>query len=210
MRQPSGQRLIHQHPDAVPVARLRDRTTSCLFRRHVRRRAGDVFGHGRIRPKVPGQTEVHQDDAARRGDHHVRRLDVLVHDAVSMNGGQAVRQATDRTAQAIRVTGQFPAFRLGGDGRPPGGGHLEIRQRRAGPGRRHRIRGLIRPGERHPVLHVPQDRAAFDELHGEEPPIRMRQQLVEGDQVLVRDVAERAEFLLQAVEALPHRGDAAS
>jgi hypothetical protein len=44
------------------------------------------------------------------------------------------------------------------------------------------------------------ERDAVDQLHREEPLVAFRQQLVQRDEVPVRDVGERSEFLLEAVE----------
>ena len=40
---------------------------------------------------------------------------------------------------------------------------------------------------------------ALHELHGEEPAVFVRDELVEGDEVRVRDVGERAELVLEPV-----------
>ena len=50
--------------------------------------------------------------------------------------------------------------------------------------------------------HMADKVTAFDEFHREEPAIVDREELVEIDQVLMTDVAERAKFLLEADESL--------
>ncbi len=46
-------------------------------------------------------------------------------------------------------------------------------------------------------------RAVDDELHREEPMLTIGQQLIQSDQVFVRDVGQRAELALEAVEVRP-------
>src|SRR6185369_6927485 len=50
------------------------------------------------------------------------------------------------------------------------------------------------------AAYVAEEVDALDHLHREEPPVVDRDELVEGDQVRVRDVRHRAELALEAVE----------
>ena len=94
----SRDRLVEERPEREQVAPRIERLTAELLRRHVEDRPGDRprGGLGRHRGDrlrsleerrrvLLRQPEVHDLDVARRGHHHVRRLEVAVHEARRMD-----------------------------------------------------------------------------------------------------------------------------
>ena len=99
------QQLEEQAPEAEDVGAWVDAFAAHLLRGHVRRRPDEAARIGvvegrRFRPAVHdpgrlehlGQTEVDDLGVTRLGDHDVRRLEVAVHDAVSVSLGERLGQ----------------------------------------------------------------------------------------------------------------------
>ena len=83
-RRPPGQQLEEQAAGGVDVRAGVDLLALGLLGREVLRGADDGLGlghRGRAVGDGPGDAEVHDLDRAGRGQHHVGRLDVAVHDA---------------------------------------------------------------------------------------------------------------------------------
>ena len=76
-RQPSGQRLIQHHSDAIPIAGFRDGRLRSLFGSHVIRRARQQR-LVQLRLNVFDQAEVKNDNAAVAVHEDVRRFDVAM------------------------------------------------------------------------------------------------------------------------------------
>ena len=110
-----------------------------------------------------------------------------------VQGTDAVDELDQRAAQAIGVGG-------GGRGRAPGAvGAAGRGGRRRGVGRGREVA----PGEAarwRRAADVVQEADALDALHGEEPLLAVREQLVQRDEVGVRDVGQGAELVLEAIE----------
>ena len=83
-RRPPDEQLVEQAAGRVEVAAGVDGLAARLLGRQVLRGADHGGGLGHRRAGVghrPGDAEVHHLDPAGRGEHHVGRLDVAVHDA---------------------------------------------------------------------------------------------------------------------------------
>src|ERR1039457_2219722 len=81
--------------------------------------------------------------------------------------------------------------------------HLGRRIERGGvPNGIERFRFRLRNRRAFPIEHVVVKRLSLDELHGEEPLMAVRQQLVQSGQVGMRDVGQRAKLVLQPVKSL--------
>ncbi|MCY1008834.1 hypothetical protein OV079_25410 [Nannocystis pusilla] len=104
-RQLAGERLVEHHADGVPVAGRGRELAGALLRRHVKRSA-----RGRLVVVAAGdrgdQAEVEDDDAAARGDEHVRRLEVAVEQALLVQRGDAEHELADQRAQAAVAVGR--------------------------------------------------------------------------------------------------------
>src|SRR3989449_1624847 len=73
-----AQQLVQQAAHGKEVGGRADRRVRDLLGRHVARRPHDGAGTGELRRLQPRDPEVHDLDAAVRGDAHVRRFDVAV------------------------------------------------------------------------------------------------------------------------------------
>ena len=86
----AGEELVHHEAERVEIALHRCGLALQLLRRHVRGRAGDravVFARGER------ETEIHDSRVAVRVDHHVRRLEIAMEDALCMRGHESSRNA---------------------------------------------------------------------------------------------------------------------
>ena len=194
--------MVEHHADPVPVARGGGRRVGRLLRRHVRRRPDDLSLVQRR--SLAGQRghhpEVEDHHAARRGDDHVRRLDVLVQVAALVKR----HDAGDQLAQPVsQPPDACPAERR------HGGDHARRRRcATAGPPAiDHRLHGAVdrlgrRAIPRRPAAHVAEEVDPVHQLHGEEPLVVVEEQLVQRDQVGMRHVGQGAELLLEAEDAL--------
>ena len=107
-----GQGVVQRCADAVPVAGARRVQAEALLGRQIGGRAGDAQRAARSWSRRRRQAEVEHDDATGRGDQHVRRLDVAVQLASSMQflyavdqlrktrGGRGRRRSVPATARA--------------------------------------------------------------------------------------------------------------
>ena len=92
----------------------------CRFGRHVRQRADHgATGEARVDALVAGDSEVGQERSQAvwlLGEQDVRRLDVSVHDAELVRGGQAVGQLAEQAKRLHRLegTGFDPGLQVAG------------------------------------------------------------------------------------------------
>jgi hypothetical protein len=141
--------------------------------------------------------EVEQLHAALLRDDHVLGLQVAVQLAGRVHRHQPLDDLHERRAQPRSVLER---------GREQ---HLEAGDRRFERCARVIIGGRMlrqRPrrrvvGEPAPAVHVREQVFALDVLHREEPLVADREQLVQSDQILVCDIRDRAELVLEAVDA---------
>ena len=95
-RQAAGQELVEQHAERVDVGARVDLFGADLLGRHVRGRAHAQAGRRQIGAAEGvvdqlGDAEVEQleaEPASARHAHHVRRLEISVHDADAVRGGE--------------------------------------------------------------------------------------------------------------------------
>lgn len=150
------------------------------------------------------QAEVEQHDAPFAGDPHVGRLDVAMDLARRMKRQQAARELRQRQPQPIEVAGDRDLQRRQRRRREhPGAqlGHL------GAAGGRHLVggRGERPVGARHVGRAVPQvgeQIVAVEQLHREEARRGVDDEIVERDQVRVREIGEAAELALELVDLL--------
>ena len=190
-RTPSGEALVENRADAVPIGRRANVLCGTLLGRHVGDRSDDeIFVEEGAHRSVAHEAEVEDDDAPFLRHEHVGRLDVAVHLARGVQRGETGRELVERRAELVFVEPRFA-------GRPAVQRHCVLARRGAG---RRAARGLRR------ARHGVDEADAVDELHREEPGALVADQLEESDQVPVLDVLERAELLLQTEERLAVEG----
>jgi len=163
-----GQRFEQHHADTVPVAGGGRTTTGRVFRRDVGRRAADPLGVvARGGSDVGGEAEVHQLEVPLVGDEHVRRLDVAVEFSFTVQIGEGKTELGHRAPEPRQIT------------------------RRSGLPEVDRFG--IRIG-RCPSADIGEEVHAGDQLHRDEPRVFVREQLVEGHQVGMREIRQDAEL----------------
>ena len=186
------ERLVEEHPHAVPVTRGAGRRPFDELGGEVLRRPDQRHAAVRRRAaEAHGEAEVDEHQAPLGRHQDVGRLDVTVELACVVERGEPLDELHQHRAHPQLVE----ARRLPGDDRRGGG--APSFPSRAGQGRGveggsvGRLVGAADEGEQ---------AAALDQLHGEEPAIVLAEQLVELDQVGVGEAREGAELLLEAVE----------
>jgi len=95
----TGGQIEHRRTQGVDIRPAVDLLGSHdLFRRDVVRRAHDRPGSRLLGAALLllGQTQVDQLEGARRGQHHVVRFDVPVHDALFVGGAQSIASLSDQ------------------------------------------------------------------------------------------------------------------
>ena len=104
-RRPPGEQLIQQAAGRVQVAAGIHPLAAGLLRRQILRGADHLGGPGYrdlAAAQRTGDAEVRYLDITRAGQHHVRRLDVAVHDAVAVAVVQRAQDAVDDLKRALR------------------------------------------------------------------------------------------------------------
>ena len=215
-RQPPRERLVEDDAHRIPVGGGRGAQERGLLGRHVGRRSGErvVDAVPRAIGKVGRDPEVEEHHAPLARDDHVRRLHVPVELACRVDcteaGGELpkgvteARDVADREllhgGRGVRVHRGHPRFaraRLQRIEVRRTGEHCLV-QTDTDPraeewrGRRHRQR-RVHPG--HEI-------DAVDQLHREEPPIVLAEELVQLDHVRMADVGQGAELALEAEQGL--------
>ena len=122
-RRASGEHLVEHRPEREQIGAMVDLAAAQLLGRHVVQRAQHHPGHGeperlrvigRRRREELGQPEVEHLDSLPPGEHHVRALDVAVHDAAAVRVVEGVghlHRDLERVGHLDRTTGQ-----AGGEG----------------------------------------------------------------------------------------------
>ena len=177
-RQTAGEAHVGHHAERVPVAGLGGRAAAGLLGRDVSWRSDHVAAGAaqRLDDRLRDQAEVEHDGAPLRVHEHVRGLEVAVQHARGVDRPDRAGELTQPRSQALVELGR-PA-----------------RARRAA-----RALAQLRGGGQrraHPLDEVD----AVDVLHREEHPLALGEQRVQADEVVVRDVGERAELSLEAVQ----------
>ena len=197
-RQAAGQCLVEHDPDAVPIARGRERLAGRLLGRHVGERASHDSTRALVqsrRAEVGGEPEVEQDGAAVAPDEHVGRFDVAVQLPRRVQGREAFAELPQRAPKPLDLGRRQVRER----------GNADRRTRsfpRATAGLRSST-AATSVGRRGPVLSEAdeaQEIDAFDQLHREEPDPAVPDQLVQRDEIGMREVRGRAKLLLEEVE----------
>ncbi len=194
------QALEEHDSDAVPVARLRQASEARLLGRHVRGCARHRAGPRRTgRDEVDRQAEIEHDHPPLSRDQDVGGFQVLMELARPMkrlDPSSQLPQRFPQTSGVERIRGKRnsdPRRILWREGRDAGGRF----------GRPDLCRPLARggiPRESGRAPNKSREGSSVDELHREEPPVPLRQELVERDEVGMHEIRERAELLLEEVQ----------
>ncbi|MFO1077572.1 MAG: hypothetical protein U1E73_07585 [Planctomycetota bacterium] len=157
-----------------------------LLGRRVDGRAGEAAGVRELERGVAREAEVGEHRFAAAAQQHVRRLDVAVHEAGGVHGGERVGDAQAEPDEVLHEV-------LRAEGRErqpqPVGDVLQRRRLAGGP-------------------HLPQVRDqglqawAVDVFHLEGEQLAVVDDAVDGDDVFVADLGERARLLQEAAPAL--------
>ncbi len=217
----SGERFVEHHADRVPVAGRGQRQRRRLLRRHVVDRPGEVAvgrlvdaaqapgasrrrSRGRVRRRagvhvhLGHEAEVEQAHPPVGRHQHVLGLEVTVQHAGGVESRHAIDELRERRAQA-RLVGRRRTARE----------RLGARLLRDGLGAsRHRDGAALGHGGRlvrHAAARLVPDPApevdgSLEQLHGEAPGPAVLEELVERQQVRVRERGEGAELLLEEIE----------
>jgi hypothetical protein len=208
-RQHPGQRAVQHGPDRVPVAGRAERQRRALLRRHVVDGPDHavVVGHGAARARHVGdEAEVEQHHAPVAVHHHIGRLDVAVQLVGLVQHLNALGQLAQRVAQPVvrrqrrRLrNAQVPRLARQLQARAVGARAVLVAVRRALVDRAQAVDvedlwiALL-------AAHPGDEVDPLDQLHGEEPLVPRRHQLVQRRQVRVTDVGQAAELALEAVQ----------
>ena len=206
-RQPAGQRRKQDHAHCVPIAGGGQRFSGGLLGRHERRGAGSRAIGGfdpaaavlqqRIEiacRQAGAKPKIENDHPAALFDHDVGRLQVAVQDSPSVQGDHSRGQLPVAVAQqgVIQIAGLRPVRR-----------DLELRligiERGVGQPLRCRRQQFL------PALRRPADMGdkvrPVHKLHREEPLLRQRQQLIQGNQIGMSNLRQTTKLILEVIQA---------